>query len=80
MKNTSNDRPKKQKKQLSEREIRRIETTKKRHGADFFHRNAVKAGRQTPTKFNSETARAAAKKRWANRKKKGQVNGQSKQG
>lgn len=43
-----------------DREQRRIETTKARHGADFFPRNARKAGRATPTKFNSQTGRAAA--------------------
>lgn len=80
MKNTSNDRPKKQKKQLSEREIRRIETTKNRHGQDFFHRNAKAAGKQSTTKFNSESGRAAIQKRWANHRKKGKQNGQSKQG
>lgn len=48
----------------SDREARRIATTKAKHGADFFHRNAKIAGKQTPTKFNSETASAAANARW----------------
>lgn len=81
MQNTSNSKPVKQKKRLSERELRRIETTKKRHGDDFWHRNAVKAGKKTPTKFDSERGREAARKRWAaHREKKGLTNGQSKQG
>lgn len=49
---------------LEDRERRRIETIKLRHGADFFHRNAKKAGKATPTKFNSATGSAAAKARW----------------
>lgn len=52
------------KRRLSGREQRRIETIKQRHGADFFHRNAKKAGKATPTKFDSETGREAAKARW----------------
>lgn len=50
---------------LSDRERRRIQTTKQRHGADYFHRNAKKAGKLTPTKFNSESGSAAANARWA---------------
>lgn len=53
------------KRRLSDRERRRIETIKQRHGADWFYRNAKKAGKSTPTKFNSETGSAAAKARWA---------------
>lgn len=53
------------KRRLSDRERRRIETIKQRHGADFFHRNAKKAGKMTPTKFDSATGSAAAKARWA---------------
>ncbi len=49
---------------LNDRERRRIATTKQRHGADFFTRNAKKAGKSSTTKFNSETASLAAKKRW----------------
>lgn len=52
------------KRRLSSRERRRIETIKKRHGADFFHLNAKKAGKMTPTKFDSTTGSAAAKARW----------------
>lgn len=53
------------KRRLNSRERRRVETIKLRHGADWFHRNAKKAGKSTPTKFNSETGSAAAKARWA---------------
>lgn len=53
------------KRRLSERERRRIATIKERHGADWFHRNAKKAGKSTPTKFNSETGSATANARWA---------------
>lgn len=62
---------------LDDRERRRIDTIKQRHGADFFHRNAKKAGKATPTKFNSETGSAAAKARWAKvreNREKGTVN------
>jgi len=52
------------KRRLSDRERRRIETIKNRYGADFFHLNAKKAGKLTPTKFDSTTASAAAKIRW----------------
>jgi len=53
------------KRRLSDRERRRVATIKQRHGADFFHRNAKKAGKMTPTKFNSATGSAAANARWA---------------
>lgn len=49
---------------VDDREARRIATTKRKHGADFFHRNSKKAGKLSPTKFNSDTASAAANKRW----------------
>lgn len=52
------------KRRLSSRERRRIETIKQRHGSDFFHINAKKAGKMTPTKFDSTTGSAAAKARW----------------
>lgn len=48
-----------------ERERKRIATIKSRHGEDFIKKNAVKAGKLTPTKFNPTTASEAAKKRWA---------------
>lgn len=48
-----------------EREKKRIATIKARHGKDWLHDNAIKAGKLTPTKFNSETASKAAKARWA---------------
>ena len=63
------------KRRISERERRRISTNKERHGADWFHRNAKKAGKLTPTKFNSETASAAAKKRWSAHREKGVQHG-----
>ena len=51
---------------------RRIDTIKAKRGPDWFHRNAKKAGKLSPTKFNSETASAAANKRWENyRREKG---------
>lgn len=49
---------------LSERDKRRIETTKKRKGADFYKKNGSQAGKQSTTKFNSQTASASAKLRW----------------
>jgi hypothetical protein len=51
-------------KRLSPREAQRIQTTKERHGDDFFSKNARTAGQQTPTKFDSDRGRAAAKLRW----------------
>lgn len=57
---------------LSDREARRIATTRKNHGQDFYHRNSKKAGKLSPTKFNSESASDAAKKRWEkHRREKG---------
>ena len=52
------------KKRLSPREQQRINTTKERHGENFFHENAKKAAKSVPTKFNSETGSSAANKRW----------------
>lgn len=51
-------------KRLSERERRRIATRRARHGEDFDSRNARHAAQFVPTKFNSQTGRDAAKKRW----------------
>lgn len=60
------------KRRLNDRERRRIETVKKKHGADFYHRNSKKAGKSSPTKFNSESGSAAANKRWEDyRREKG---------
>lgn len=42
-----------------------IAKTKKRHGDDVFVRAGKKGGKNTPTKFNSESAKAAVNKRWA---------------
>lgn len=76
----SNTSKTKKLKRLSDREVRRISNTKKKHGDDFFVKNGSKAGKKSTTKFNSESGRAAIKKRWADhRKKKGNQNGQSKQ-
>lgn len=58
------------KRRLNDRERRRIETIEKRHGKDFFHRNSKKAGKLSPTKFNSETGSAAATKRWADHRER----------
>lgn len=52
------------KKKLDEREQRRIATRIARHGPDFDSKNARHAAQFVPTKFNSATGRAAAKKRW----------------
>jgi hypothetical protein len=52
------------KRRVSEREQRRIATVKQKHGADFYHRNSKKAGKLSPTKFNSDSGSAAAKARW----------------
>ena len=60
-------------KRLSEREQRRIATRRARHGEDFDSRNARHAAQFVPTKFNSATGSAAAKKRWEDyRRKKAQ--------
>lgn len=59
----------------TERERKRLETTRKRHGADFWHRNAKKAGKLSTTHFNSGSASEAAKKRWeAYRRERGVKN------
>lgn len=52
-------------KRHSEREARRIATIKERHGENFFADNAAKAGKQSGTKFNSASGKAAADARWA---------------
>jgi len=56
---------KKKKPQISARERQRIATTRRTQGEDYFVLNASKAGEKSPTKFTSETARAAANARWA---------------
>lgn len=48
-----------------ERELKRLKTIRARHGKDFTKENARKAGKLTPTKFDSERGRLAAQKRWA---------------
>lgn len=58
------------KKRLSEREARRIATRKRNHGDDFDSRNARHAAQFVPTKFNSATGSAAAKKRWEDYRRK----------
>lgn len=49
----------------SEDRIRQVETTKKKHGKDFYSRIAKKGGENSPTKFDSKTGSAAIKARWA---------------
>lgn len=44
---------------------RQVETTKARHGEDHFKKIGQKGGQNNPLKFNSETAKAAAERRWA---------------
>lgn len=58
------------KKRLSEREARRIATRRARHGDDFDSRNARHAASFVPTKFDSATGSAAAKKRWEDYRRK----------
>ena len=58
------------KKRLSEREQRRIATRRRNHGDDFDSRNARHAAQFVPTKFNSATGSAAAKKRWEDYRRK----------
>lgn len=52
------------KKRLADRDRRRVETIKRKKGANWFHENAKKAGKLTPTKYDSDTGRAAANARW----------------
>lgn len=47
-----------------ERELKRINTIRARKGPTWVRDNARKAAKLTPTKFNSQTASVAAKKRW----------------
>jgi hypothetical protein len=51
-------------KRISDRERRRLQTRRARHGADFDKINARRAGMNSPTKFNSQTGRDAAKLKW----------------
>ena len=51
-------------KRLSDRERRRLQTRRARHGPDFDRLNARRAGLNSPTKFNSATGSAAAKLKW----------------
>lgn len=52
------------KKRLSEREQRRLATRRRNYGSDFDRLNARVAGLKSPTKFNSESGREAAKLKW----------------
>lgn len=51
-------------KRLSDRERKRIATRRSNHGPDFDRINARRAGLNSPTKFNSQTGREAAKLKW----------------
>jgi hypothetical protein len=55
---------KSKKKYTPEREKKRVETTKRKYGPDYYHRLGKKYGGMTSTKFDSTTASIAAKKRW----------------
>lgn len=60
------------------RERKRLSTIRERYGEDWIKKNASKAGKLAPNKFNSTTASEAAKKRWAKHRarlaQKGQEN------
>lgn len=56
--------------------VRQVATTKANHGEDHYKKIGSKGGNNSPTKFNSESASAAAKARWeAYRKSKEENNG-----
>lgn len=43
---------------------RRAQTKKKKYGADYFEKLGKKGGQNTPSKFNSESGKAAINARW----------------
>ncbi len=51
-------------KRLTDRERRRLQTRRARHGPDFDRLNAHHAAGFVQTKFNSVTGKEAADKRW----------------
>lgn len=48
----------------SEDRLRQVETTKLNYGPDHYKKIGGKGGANSPTKFNSESAKLAAQKRW----------------
>lgn len=60
---------------------RQVKTTKERKGADFYKKIGAKGGEKSTTKFSSTAGSEAAKKRWADwRKKKEQEKQKGKNG
>jgi len=57
------------KKKLDHSRIKQRETMKAKYGDDIYTRLAKKGGDKSPTKFNSERGREAARKRWAKKEK-----------
>lgn len=52
------------KKRLPERELKRLRTLRRNKSAEAISEDARRAGRLTPTKFDSERAATANKIRW----------------
>lgn len=48
----------------SEDRVRQVKTTKAKHGEDHYKKIGSKGGVNSPTKFNSESAKKAARIRW----------------
>lgn len=49
----------------TEDRIRQVATTKEIHGEDHYKTIGARGGKNSPTKFDSSSASAAANKRWA---------------
>lgn len=47
---------------------KQVKTRKKKYGDDFYSKMGKKGGKNNPRKFNSETGKAAARKRWERKK------------
>lgn len=48
----------------SDDRIRQVKTTRERYGKDHYAEIGAKGAANSPTKFNSQTATEAAKRRW----------------
>lgn len=44
--------------------VKQVKTMRRRYGQKWYKKNSAKAGRASPTKFDSDRGRAAAKARW----------------
>jgi len=53
-----------------ERSRSQVETTKERHGDDFYSINGKKSRENATTMFNSDTAKKAVTARWAKHREK----------